>query len=290
MKILKINSFRKLIPNYDAFLIDIWGVIHGGGHIYPEVINCLDSILSLKKEIILLSNAPRRAHHVANLLKSKGLPEDICSKIVSSGEATRIALLEKNTLNTMNLGKNYFVIGPHSDNDLLNNTFFDQVYSLSQADFILAIGLNSHTTSIEEHRDIINYGIKKSLIMLCVNPDIEVVRLGKKELCAGALAKKYSELGGSVIYVGKPYQFIYDLCLNHLKTRDKKRVLCIGDGINTDILGARNAGLDSILITGGLIAGELDTVRDKDIPMEDLIDICRNSDVYPTAIMSTLRW
>ncbi len=286
----KIKALQEVLPSYDAFLIDIWGVIHGGGPIYPEATNCLKSLLSLGKEIVLLSNAPRRTIHVSKLLESKGLPNTLCNNIMSSGEATRRALSTKSLNDLSYLGHRYILIGPQSDSDLLHELPYKQVKSLSKADFILAIGLNSGTNTTSEHMTLLSDGIDKRIPMLCVNPDIEVIRLGKRELCAGAIAEKYKELGGKVLYFGKPHKFIYELCLDSLLTKNRERILCIGDGINTDILGAKNMGLDGLLITGGLLAGGIEENREEDISMQHIGDICFKAGVRPIGVMKTLEW
>ncbi len=79
----------------------------------------------------------------------------------------------------------------------------------------------------------------------------------KKSLCAGALAKKFEELGGQVIYFGKPYKSIYYSALkklNLLKIFEEKKInlIAIGDNLKTDIKGANSLNIDSIFITNGL--------------------------------------
>ena len=91
--------------------------------------------------------------------------------------------------------------------------------------------------------------------MICANPDRVVHRGSKLIYCGGALADLYSALGGDVIMAGKPYPAIYDLCLaeaERLLGRAGGRVLCIGDGMPTDVKGAQTRGLDCLFVTGGI--------------------------------------
>ena len=75
--------------------------------------------------------------------------------------------------------------------------------------------------------------------------------------CAGALARTYKKMGGIVIMAGKPHASIYALArekLAHIAGRaiPPSRVLAIGDGIETDLLGAQNDVLDALFIAGGM--------------------------------------
>ena len=114
---------------------------------------------------------------------------------------------------------------------------------------------------------------KRGLKFLCANPDIIVDRGSVREWCAGALAKMYTDLGGESLYFGKPFHPIYDLARRRLSSSaahiNDERILAIGDGITTDILGAENEGIDSLFITGGLAALETGT---KDQPDQRLLD------------------
>ena len=56
---------------------------------------------------------------------------------------------------------------------------------------------------------------------------------------------------------GKPFAPIYDLCLTRVgellgAPLDRGRVLVIGDGIATDLMGAQNQGLDALFIASGI--------------------------------------
>src|SRR5712691_184418 len=92
--------------------------------------------------------------------------------------------------------------------------------------------------------------------MVCANPDLVVIHDGRPALCAGALAEHYEAIGGRVRWHGKPYPSVYDSCLELLGIADRRRILAIGDSLRTDIAGAAGAGIDSLLIAGGVHAAE----------------------------------
>ena len=93
--------------------------------------------------------------------------------------------------------------------------------------------------------------------MVCTNPDLVVHRGSIKEYCAGSVAKVFKDLGGKVVYFGKPFPDIYNFCI-----KKNERVLAIGDNLNTDILGANNLKLDSLFIIEGIHKEEFYNIND----------------------------
>ena len=125
--------------------------------------------------------------------------------------------------------------------------------------------------------------------MVCANPDITVNWGGRMMWCAGALAQIYEAFGGKVVYGGKPHAPIYDLVRAEIEKHragntDPLRILAVGDGINTDILGANRAGLDALLVTGEGGLNEGASHRDE-IALK-----LRDAGVHAHAIIEGLRW
>ena len=89
--------------------------------------------------------------------------------------------------------------------------------------------------------------------MICTNPDLIVDKGNTRELCAGSVAMVYEKMGGEVLYFGKPYPEIY-----HLSAKNSnKKILSIGDNLNTDIKGANLLNYDSLLISNGIHKNEI---------------------------------
>src|SRR5206468_10502489 len=76
------------------------------------------------------------------------------------------------------------------------------------------------------------------------------------EACAGALADIYEALGGRVTWYGKPHPAIYAHALHRAGDPSADQVLAVGDGLQTDILGAARMGFDAVFVSGGIHAGE----------------------------------
>jgi HAD superfamily hydrolase (TIGR01459 family) len=92
--------------------------------------------------------------------------------------------------------------------------------------------------------------------MHCLNPDRVVIRGGRPEACAGAIADLYEGLGGRVVWYGKPHEAIYRHALHRAGHRAAEEVLAVGDGLQTDMLGAARMGFDAVFVSGGIHAGE----------------------------------
>jgi len=247
-----------LAAEYDAFLVDLWGVVHDGIAPYAGAVDCLSRLRAAGKRVVLLSNAPRRAAHAAAALARMGIDEAHYDAIVTSGDATRAALAARADPWCAALGHNYFYIGKAMDADLLADLDYARVDDLGDADFLLVTGLETDVAPprarVADYDAVLEAAAARGLPMACANPDLAVIRGGAREPCAGALAARYADLGGAVRYEGKPHAGVYDFCFARLGGVARDRVLAIGDGLATDIAGARTAGLASLLITGGLLA------------------------------------
>ncbi len=235
-----IKGLSQIQSKYQAFFIDLWGVIHNGVEIYSEAIEVLENINKLNKRFVLISNAPRPAKNVKNFLLKLKMKENLTKNIFTSGEAA-LKSLQKNIY-----GKNFFHLGPPRDTSLFAG-YEKNKKDLDQADFILCTGfLEFENESLNYYKKLLKDFI--NLKMVCTNPDLIVYRGSKKEYCAGTLAEIFKELGGEVAYFGKPYPDIYKFCMQD----NNESVLAIGDNIRTDIKGANNMNFDSVFITDGI--------------------------------------
>jgi HAD superfamily hydrolase (TIGR01459 family) len=238
-----INGLSQIQGKYDAFFIDLWGVIHNGIQLYPDAINVLENLSKLNKRFVLMSNAPRPSKNVENFLLKLNMNKNFFKSIFTSGEAA-LKSLKKNRY-----GKNFYHLGPKRDNSLFQG-FEKNKKNIKHAEFILCTGfLDDHEDSLDYYKNFL--GGYTKLKMVCTNPDLVVYRGRKKEYCAGTLAEIFKNLGGEVIYFGKPYPEIYNFC-----TKKNETVLVIGDNIRTDIRGANNMNFDSLLITNGIHKNE----------------------------------
>lgn len=271
MKLL--SSINSIVPHYDAFLLDLWGVIHDGQQLYDGVRETILQLRVAHKKIIFLSNAPRRASRAQAVLTQLGIEPELYDHIVTSGEVGYEWLLS----GLSPLGKKYYFIGAARDADLLHGTYFECVETIEQADFILNLGFGTEEQTEDSFTPILAAAQKLNLPMLCLNPDIEVVKIsGGRFPCAGLIARIYKEIGGTVTYFGKPYTDVYEHAQQLLGWVDKTKILAVGDSLETDILGAKNFGIDCALVTGGILKGKTIT---------EVEEVCMQLAVRPNYII-----
>ena len=239
MKTKLIKGLSEIQSKYDAFFIDLWGVIHNGVQLYPGAINVLENLNKLNKRFVLISNAPRPSKSVEKYLINLKMDKSFLSNLITSGEAALQTL--KNNI----YGEKFYHLGPKRDVDLIRGFKKNQT-NLDKCDFILCTGLfDDKTSSLKYYENLLKKYTK--LKMLCTNPDLIVHRGSKTEYCAGSIAEIFEKLGGRVIYFGKPYPEIYNFFI-----KKNEKILAIGDNIKTDIVGANRMKFDSLFITGGI--------------------------------------
>jgi len=247
-----LQGLRDVAGNYDGFVIDLWGVVHDGVTVFPGVVDALRQLHAANKKLVFLSNAPRRAHLVAAQLDGFGITASLHDGVMSSGEATWRYLHDRPDDWARGLGPKCLRIGPERDHAALDGLEFDEADSVESANFILVTGPKDQMNSADPYDDMLRTAFERRLPMICANPDREVIRGGIRQICAGAIAERYEELGGDVRWYGKPDPTIYDECFRLLQIEDKTRILGIGDSFTTDIRGANAAGLDALLVARGI--------------------------------------
>ena len=284
-----IDGLKRVALNYDALIIDLWGVIHDGVTLMDGVVDCLDQIRSAGVAYAFLSNAPRRASPIIDAMVEMGLPSSYSQILLSSGEATHLALKERSDPWFDGVGRNCYHIGPERDLNLFDGLDLAFVLEPGDADLIVNTGPWGVSETVANYEEILQEGAQSRVKMVCANPDLEVIRGGRRMICAGALAERYESLGGSVIYYGKPKSPIYDTCLSQLGNPDPGKVLAIGDSLRTDIAGATAIGMDSVLVLGGIHEEEFSEFNKATIETK-IFKRCEKSGIMPTKVISNFCW
>ena len=235
----ELNHLSDIYKNYDTFLIDLWGVIHNGMMLNPNAIGAIEQLKKNSKKVVFLSNAPRPSSKVVSFLLKMKMDKKYLSNVMTSGEAAMHAI-NKNLF-----GKSFFHLGPPRDTSVFEKVK-DNKTNIDKCDFILCTGLfDEYENNLEYHKNFLKKYISKKLV--CTNPDLIVHRGNTEELCAGSVAKVFEELGGEVVYFGKPHKEVYKMCFS-----SNEKVLAIGDNLRTDIKGANNLNIDCIFILDGV--------------------------------------
>ena len=291
-----ITNLSAIAPRYDAFILDLWGVVHDGSHLYPGVYDALVSMRKAGKKIVMLSNAPRRAAKVAKVLNELGVSPDLYDAVHSSGEAGYAALRDARMRGDEDAKKlhsshlsiltsshlSYYYIGPAKDADVLDGLDYKRMDDVKDAGFLLNVGFGSEEQSTDDWMPLLRAARGLGLPMVCLNPDLEVVKqTGEHFPCAGVIAHAYARLGGEVIWFGKPFAGVYERCMELFSPVPKNRILAIGDSLETDIPGAVNFGIDSALVTGGIL---------KKYSPQEVEAMCAKLNLAPTYITARLVW
>jgi HAD superfamily hydrolase (TIGR01459 family) len=268
------------VDQYDVLLLDVWGVLHDGGHAYPGAIDCLERLRSTDMSVVIISNAARRLDGLAAELEEHHIDDHLYDHIVCSGELVWHKL--KGDGNPY--GRRCYFLGPERSRGILDGLDLVMVDSLAEADFILNTGSEHNPPDTSGYMELLNDAMRYQLPMLCANPDQVAVRRGVLGISAGAIARQYERLGGTVESLGKPHAPIYAAACEEAGIRPEHRVLAIGDGLETDIRGGINAGFATLLITGGIHNAELAALDN------DLAALCAGYDCRPDYFCAGFNW
>ncbi|AZL59730.1 TIGR01459 family HAD-type hydrolase [Tabrizicola piscis] len=292
-----VRSLADLAGRYDAVFCDLWGCLHNGQTAFPAAVAALQAFRAAGGKVVLLTNAPRPQASVIRQLDGLSVPRDAWDIVVTSGDAAQMGML------IGAVGRRVHHIGAPKDEAFFTD-FADDIaafaksqppierVALKDAEGIVCTGLSDDVTETpEDYRATLLLGKTLGLPMLCANPDI-VVDLGDMRLyCAGALAQAYEQMGGTALYFGKPHPPIYDLArrrLGEVLGMADPQILCIGDGIATDVQGGISEGLDTLFITGGLAAEEFGPDVENPDPAR-LTDWLSGQQMSPRFAMGRLR-
>ena len=270
-KNLDSEGLQSIAKKYDLFYIDLWGVVHNGVELYEKAIITLKKLLELNKQFVLLTNAPRPIDTVKVILEKMGMDKNLRNHVFTSGEASLSYLGKEHK------SQKFYHVGPPRDFDLFKDFKIYKSNKISNCEYLLCTGLfDEHDKDLNFYKDLFEgYEDKK---MICTNPDLIVDRGEEREYCAGSVARSFEEIQGKVIYFGKPHPPVYNLSTNIIN----KKVLCIGDNLNTDIRGANIQNFDSLLITDG--------IHRKEILEIELNQVLKKYEVNVDYIQKNLKW
>ena len=275
-----LDSVAGLAATTDAWLCDIWGVVHNGLAAHEGAVEALRTFRVAGGTVVLITNAPRPYMDVARQLDGMGVRPDAYDRILTSGDLTRDWMAEAKVP--------LYHLGPAKDRGVF--TGLDLIFAKPEAaQLIVCTGLfDDDTETPETYRAELTALAGRGVPMVCANPDITVERGTRLLYCAGALAQLYETLGGAVRYAGKPHREVYDRALELIaEVRggrvDRARVLAIGDSLRTDIAGGHVNGLRTLFIASAIhVPGPLDDAV--------LAGLFSTAKVRPVAAMAGLKW
>jgi HAD superfamily hydrolase (TIGR01459 family) len=243
-------SIAGLGARFDAWISDIWGVLHNGREAFPAASAACLAYRRQGGTIVLVTNAPRPQDDVVAMLRRLGVPDEAYDAVVTSGDVTRELIRPWE-------GRGVHHLGP--DRQLMIFEGLDvSLAAPADADVVVCTGLvDDDSETPDDYRELLAAFSARDLTMICANPDIVVERGERIVYCAGALAEAYAAIGGRVEYAGKPHSPIYQRAFALVDAAKgspvaKSAILAIGDGLKTDMAGAQNMGLASVFIGSAL--------------------------------------
>ncbi|MDP4025304.1 TIGR01459 family HAD-type hydrolase [Methylobacterium sp. NEAU 140] len=287
-----LEGLSAIAEAYDLILCDVWGVLHDGSKGHVPAGEALIRFRGLPgprtRRVVLVSNAPRPADGVGRILDRFEVPRAAYDAILTSGDLTRELIAERP-------GARIRHLGPERDLGVFRGLDVTLVPE-TEADLVVCTGLfDDRAETADDYRDELTRLAGRGLTMICANPDL-VVESGNRLIpCAGLLAAAYEELGGAVIYAGKPHRPVYEGALKLAagldggRAVDPSRVIAIGDAIRTDIAGARGFGIASLLVARGIHAEELG-VSAEHHRLGDVAEWLAEQSVHPDAVIERLVW
>ena len=242
-------TLESLAAQFDAFLIDQFGVLRDDTGLYPGAVESFAFLRARGKRLIILSNSGRSAVENTRRMGEAGIGSVLYDHFVTSGEVAYGILCREVVAPTAAI----FEIASGKPTDLPERLGRPRCTTAAAAGLILISGAETERVTMDSYRELLAAPAAACVPALCTNPDLQKIGLrGTLLPGAGALAALYEELGGSVRRIGKPYPDIYSAALALLPGIAADRIICIGDSPAHDIAGARAAGLASCLVETGI--------------------------------------
>lgn len=282
-----LNDRKRILKNYNAILMDLWGVIFDGNELYPQVHETLEKIHEMGIKVIFFSNVPQRKTTVQKMLEKFSIDKSLYNDVISSGELVYETLKKEKVF-----GSKYFHLG--SAAEILNSLEgYEEVKNHQEADFTIITSvlgkyndsLSHYDRSIELAKEV----VKLKLPLLCTNPDkISITKSGEVVYCPGMISELYEGLGGKVIHFGKPHRVMYEYAMTKIAAKNSE-ILAIGDSIANDIVGASNMKIDSLLVCSGIHRHDLGIIDIGDMPIGILQGIKKKHSTTPNYVAGLLR-
>ena len=265
------EGLKSIVDSYDLFYIDLWGVVHNGIKLHEQAINALNELLKIDKDFVLLTNAPRPIQTVKIILEKMGMEEKLRNCVFTSGEASLSYLKKEYEF------KKFYHVGPPRDFDLFKDFKNYKSNRIDDCEYLLCTGLfDEQDKDLNYYKNLLEKHVEKK--MICTNPDLIVDKGKRREMCAGSVAMVFEKIGGKVVYFGKPYPEVYNQAIDN----KNKKVLSIGDNLNTDIKGANFLNYESLLISNGVHKNE---IKDKGVE-----EISKKYESIVNYVQSDLKW
>lgn len=244
---------RDLAPLHDTFLVDQYGTIHDGMRPYPGARDGLRRLREAGCRVVVLSNSGKRsARNIARLVRL-GFDPDAWDLFLSSGEVAHDLLRQGRLFREQ--PRTCLLVSRDGDNSIIDGLGIALADRADEAEVVLIAGSEAPRVSLDDYAKRLAPAAARKVPALCVNPDMAMLTEEGLAIAPGRIATLYRDLGGEVVFIGKPYPDIYRAVRERFP--DAQRLVGIGDSIEHDVVGAKSAGLAAAFVHTG-IAEHLD--------------------------------
>lgn len=261
---MKMRTVRDVLRNHQAFLIDNFGVLTRGKGSIAGVEKSITKIRRFGHRPILLSNT---ANFSLEDLQIKLLRHGINfrpEEIITSGMALRPYFVEHGLRDQKAL-----VVGNEGTNECVRRAGcvplpIEKVIEHFREAAVVVVGwypvVPPESTdrfglmSLEVMHAAVNaLRLNQAVRGVVANADVTVpYDEGITLFGCGALGHLIAECSGRVLdYLGKPHQAVYRLAFAQLAGVPLDQIVMVGDSLDYDIQGAKNAGIKSLLVLSG---------------------------------------
>ncbi|MET3615854.1 HAD superfamily hydrolase (TIGR01459 family) [Rhizobium aquaticum] len=244
---------------------------------YPGAAQALHGLKAASKTVVILSNSGRSGEYNAERFTRLGFSRESFDRFVTSGDAAYAVLSQKGM--SLPAATRCLTISSGDDRNLADRLGFQHTQDAAEADLVVISGSEAEKIPMQVYADMLRPAAVRQVPAICTNPDIYKLADGTTAPGAGSIATLYQRLGGPVRWFGKPHRDIYEHAMRSVGNPSLSNVVCIGDSIDHDILGAAKFGLDSALVLTGILA---------DLPLKE-VDILMTADRKPTFILSAFQ-
>ena len=278
---LPLSGISDLADRFDAFLIDQFGVLRDGKGPYPGAAETLSRLKQAGRKIVILSNSGKRSAENDTRLAALGFDPASWDWFLTSGEVAWRILAFESGGRGKGVARRCLLISRDGDTSPLDGIDIERTEHGGDADFVLLAASEGDVYPLSHYKTLLAPAARRNVPCLCTNPDKIMLTKEGTAFGAGRIAELYEALGGHVRWIGKPFPDIYASARDFLGSIDPKRICCIGDSIEHDIVGAASAGFASMLVTTGILETASDAERQA---------LFVEHDVTPDFIMPKFLW
>jgi glycerol-1-phosphatase len=269
------------LEGVDLVLCDLDGVVYAGAGAIPHAVDSINRAAQGIRVGYLTNNASRTAASVAEHLTSLGLtvsPEDV----VTSPQAAMRVLGD-----LVPVGSTILVVGGEGLTDELEKSSYVVTRSALDEPAAVIQGFSPDVgwTQLAEAAFALNARLEVQIPWVATNTDWTIPQARGIAPGNGTLVSAvHTAVGRLPVVAGKPEVPIFELATERFSA---SKPLVVGDRLDTDILGANRAGLDSVLVLTGIDQAKqvLAAVPDQR-PTYIVTDLRELHEPYPETVQS----